>query len=177
MAENQTEKLLIITQRASLHSAKSLVCPGRWLIIAGKTRDRTIAMQAFLVRLLTSLAVATLIAACGTIERDKKNNALEAALNRYGEALRWGYYDTARGFLHPDKREAVPGELENIQVTAYQVVQAPLQSDDQTAAQVVRIDYLHEDVQRIHTLTDRQQWRYEPATKTWWLYSGLPGFE
>jgi len=134
-------------------------------------------MQIVLTRLLPCIVAALLAAGCGSIQKDKKSNALEAALTRYGAALRWGYYDTAYGFVHPAKRTMAPEGMENIQVTGYDVVQPPLQSDESNASQVVRIDYVHVDEQRVRSLTDRQQWRYEPETETWWLYSGVPEFK
>jgi hypothetical protein len=134
-------------------------------------------MQLHTARIVPLLAAVLLLAGCGTIEKDKRVSALEAALYRYGEAIRWGYYDSAFALVHPDRRTALPPGLENIRVTGYEVVQPPAQTGGDTAAQMVRIDYVREDVQRVRTLTDRQQWRYEPATKSWWLYSGVPAFE
>jgi hypothetical protein len=134
-------------------------------------------MQPIVPRLLPFLAAVAVLAGCGSIEKDKKANALEAAVTRYGAAIRWGYYEVAFGLVHPDKREAIPTGLDNIRVTGYEVVQPPQQVDENTADQVVIVDYLHEDVQRVRSLTDRQHWRYEPATGTWWLYSGIPRFK
>lgn len=122
---------------------------------------------------------ASLIGGCATYREDRRQDALEAATTAYATALRWGYYETAIGYLHPDKRRVVdvPKDLPNIRVTRYDVVQPPIPSGELTAVQVVQIDYLHVDTQRMRSLGDRQEWRYEPATKTWWLYSGLPVFK
>jgi len=120
------------------------------------------------------LAVALLAAGCGKVREEGKSNALEAATSAYGSAIRWGYYETALGYLHPDQRRELPPGLEDIRVTSYEVVQPPLRQDDDSAIQVVRVEYLHDEVQRVKGLTDRQTWRYDPDTKTWWLHSGLP---
>jgi hypothetical protein len=131
-----------------------------------------------LAALTLTVLAAVLLGGCATYKEDRKLEALEAATIAYAAALRWGYYETAIGYLHPDKRKVVdvPKDLTNIRVTRYDVVQPPIPSSDQTAVQVVQIDYLHQDVQRMKSLSDRQEWRYDPATRTWWLYSGLPAF-
>jgi len=41
---------------------------------------------------------------------------------------------------------------------------------------VVRIRYVHKDVQQLHSLLDRQRWTYDEATSSWWLESGMPRF-
>jgi len=116
---------------------------------------------------------------CATFREDRKQEGLEAATNAYAAALRWGYYETAVGYLHPDKRKVVevPKMLNDIRVTRYDVVQPPIPTGETERVQVVQIDYVHQDVQSVRTLTDRQTWRYEPQAKSWWLYSGLPAFK
>lgn len=132
--------------------------------------------MSYRLAVLLGLAAALLIPGCGKVREEGKSNALEAATTAYGSAIRWGYYETALGYLHPDKRVELPAGIESIRVTSYDVVQPPLRQDEDGATQVVRIEYLHEDVQRVKSLTDRQTWRYDPEAKGWWLYSGLPAF-
>ena len=128
--------------------------------------------------LLALFSVALLLpGGCGTIEKDKKSNAMDAALNTYGDAIRWGYFETAYSYVHPDKLKEAPMALENIRVTSYDVRQAPLMLDEENAEQVVRIEYVQKDVQQVRTLSDRQLWRYEKDTGRWWLYSGIPRFK
>jgi len=130
-------------------------------------------------RMLVVLAAVLCACGCASYREDRRHDALEAATNAYAAALRWGYYETAVGYLHPGKRKVaeIPKTLTNIRVTRYDVVQPPIPTGDDDRVQVVQIDYLHEDVQSVHSLTDRQTWRYEPESKTWWLYSGLPAFK
>jgi hypothetical protein len=132
-----------------------------------------------LVTLVLAVLIAVLAGGCAAYKEDRKQDALEAATNAYQTALRWGYYETAIGYIHPDKRKVleVPKELVNIRVTRYDVVQPPIPAGEGKVTQVVQIDYLHQDVQRMKSLSDRQEWRYDPETKTWWLYSGLPAFK
>lgn len=129
-------------------------------------------------RALALLAAVLFVSGCASYREDRKQDALEAATTAYGSALRWGYYETAVGYLHPEKRKLaeVPKALTDIRVTRYDVVQPPIPSGDDRV-QVVQIDYLHENVQALRSLSDRQTWRYDPDSKTWWLYSGLPAFK
>jgi hypothetical protein len=132
-------------------------------------------------RLASTLAVLAALlwtSGCATYREDRKQESLEAATNAYAAALRWGYYETAVGYLHPEKRKVaeVPKILKDIRVTRYDVVQPPIQTGKTETVQVVQIDYVHQDVQSVRSLTDRQTWRYEPEAKSWWLYSGLPAF-
>lgn len=128
---------------------------------------------------VVTLTVLACTSGCATYREDRKQDALEAATTAYAAALRWGYYETAVGYLHPEKRKVaeVPKSLGNIRVTGYDVVQPPVPVGENERVQVVHIDYVHEDVQSVRSLTDRQTWRYDAPTKAWWLDSGLPAFK
>jgi hypothetical protein len=115
---------------------------------------------------------------CAVVEKDRRAVALQAATHGYQSALRWGYYETALGFLHPNQRETgeLPEAFAELRVTGYDVTQPPIVQADDSAHQVVVIDYLFEDAQVVKQLTDRQVWRWDEVTNTWWLHSGLPRF-
>lgn len=113
---------------------------------------------------------------CGTIGKEKKSTAMDAALTTYGEAIRWGYWDMAYGYLHPDKRTATPEYLENVRVTSYDVVQPPIMRNETELEQVARIQYVHQDTQLVRSYSDRQLWSYDEETNSWWLQSGVPRF-
>ena len=115
---------------------------------------------------------------CASLTDDKIATRLENATSGYRQSIRWGYWDAAVGFLHPDERSDIdPETLGNIRVTSYEVVQPPVIADDVTAVQLVRIEYVLNDRQRLESLADRQQWRYDDEMKAWWLQSGLPRFK
>ena len=119
-------------------------------------------------------------ASCSKIEKEKRYQGLTTATEGYGNALRWGYYDSAYSYVHPSLRQedAYPKALDNVRVTTYEVIQPPaIYSEDQEQVeQRVQIEYVLRDEQVVHKLSDLQDWRYDPETKTWWLYSGLPKF-
>ena len=131
------------------------------------------------IRFPIALLAALLLGACGTIEKDRQSLGLQAATAGYQSALRWGYYEIAIGYLHPDLRKdkTVPPALKGIRVTGYDVVQPPLIQEKDTATQIVDIEYLHEDRQVVKRLSDRQTWTWDDKLGSWWLKSGLPKFE
>jgi len=129
--------------------------------------------------MISVLVSAVLLAGCATVEKDKRALALQAATNGYQSAIRWGYYETAFGYLHPDLRKdkPLPEGLKDVRLTGYDVVQPPTMQGDDTATQVVNIEYLHEDRQVVKQISDRQVWKWDDALDSWWLKSGLPTFE
>ncbi len=125
--------------------------------------------------ILIALAVAS--SGCTSVKEDAKRIALEHTLQSYRQAIRWGYFPAAAGFLSPEQRTDLDSErLDNLRVTGYEVVQPGLIGPDDTAVQLVQIEYVIEDRQRLERLSDRQRWRYDPETGAWWLESGLPAF-
>lgn len=120
-----------------------------------------------------------LLAGCGSVKKDKLAIGLQASTNGYQSALRWGYYETAYGFVHPDlrKNKTLPPLFEKLRLTGYDIVQQPTMKDKDTATQIVAIDYLYEDQQVLKHLTDRQLWRWDEKMESWWLQSGLPSFQ
>jgi hypothetical protein len=118
-------------------------------------------------------------AGCGRVQQEKKTRSLEASTTAYGNALRWGYPETAWNYLAPAVRDRLSPEqltLEHIRVTAYEVVQPVLLVDEEQdqAEQEVRIDYVRHDTQIVRSLTDHQRWRYEESSGGWRLYSDPP---
>jgi len=137
-------------------------------------------MKRLTITLLILLITFSLTTGCARVEKEKKNQGLEAATNGYGKSIRWAYYETAYGYLHPSLRnEKLPAGLDNVRVTSYEVIQPPVIKDkNQTRAeQMVQIEYVLRDQQVIHKLSDRQDWRYDTETETWWLHTKLPAFK
>ncbi|HSO83113.1 MAG TPA: hypothetical protein VLR48_10935 [Thiocapsa sp.] len=134
--------------------------------------------RANLLPILALILISLSSIGCAVVEKDRRAVALQAATHGYQSALRWGYYETALGFLHPDQRKtgALPEPFEELRVTGYDVTQPPVIQADESATQVVAIDYLFEDAQVVKQLTDRQVWRWDDVSNTWWLHSGLPRF-
>ena len=129
--------------------------------------------------LMLALIAPLLLGGCGSVKKDKLANELQSATSGYQSALRWGYYENAYAHLRPESRKnkPMPAVLEGLRLTGYDVVQPPSIKGNDTATQIVLIEYLHDDTQVVKKVTDRQLWRWDAAKKTWWLESGLPKFE
>ncbi|NKN33881.1 hypothetical protein [Marichromatium bheemlicum] len=128
--------------------------------------------------ILVGVTLAALTSGCASVEKDKRHNALQAATYRYHTAIRWSYFDTAYGLLDPELRAEEPmPDLSGIRVTGYEVIRPLTLPDENSAEQLVLIDYLHEDTQVLRQVSDAQTWRWDAERETWWLHSGLPDFE
>ncbi len=131
--------------------------------------------------LLPLLVVALLSSGCAHIRQEKKTQGLTAATYAYGNALRWGYYDSAWNYLDPTIRSRLSPDqlqLKSVRLTAYEVIQPPLliAEDQDQAEQWVQIDYVRQDTQVVHSLTDHQVWRYDVMSEGWRLTSDPPHF-
>jgi uncharacterized protein YceK len=126
--------------------------------------------------LLLMLLAAVLLGGCGTVTDSRKTDLLEATLSRYASALRWGYYESAFSLRDPANAQEPLPDAKNLRVTSYEVAQPPIMQDPLTAVQVVQIEYVLEDEQRVRKILDQQQWRYDQEKKTWWLTSPIPPF-
>lgn len=133
-------------------------------------------MNSSTTALLFCLGATILVPGCGTVEKDRKSKSLEAATNGYGKAIRWGYYETAYGYLHPTRRREPSADLGNVRVTSYEVVQPPVVRNEAGAEQIVHLEYVLSDEQVVRKLTERQDWRYDEQAQTWWLHSAPPDF-
>ena len=127
------------------------------------------------------LVFALLSSGCAHVRKEKKTQGLTAATYAYGNALRWGYYDTAWNYLDPVIRSRLPPDqlqLKAIRLTGYEVVQPPLlvAEDQDQAEQWVQIDYVRQDTQVVRSLTDHQVWRYDEVGSGWRLTSDPPRF-
>ncbi|BCU05573.1 hypothetical protein [Allochromatium tepidum] len=129
---------------------------------------------------VAGVLAAALLVGCNPVKQDRMTDTLQNATNGYQNALRWGYYENAYGYIHPDRRGETlsPETLEGLRLTGYDVIQPPvMNAEAETATQIVAIDYLYEDRQVVKHLKDRQLWRYDAEKKGWWLESGLPAFK
>lgn len=125
---------------------------------------------------LPLLAVVLLIGGCAT--KIDRGSALQEAQYAWSAAIRWGDFEGAFNMLDPKLRAEHPvSELEfdrykQVQISEYRDLGA--QVHDGTAVREVRIGVINRN-----TLVERQvryteSWRYDAATKTWWVTSGLP---
>lgn len=126
--------------------------------------------------MLVILAVLGL-AACATQTR---SDSLTITLKAYASTLRWGDFASAMQFVDPAARTAHPvsaldmARYKQVRVTEYNDDIGPVPVSDLEVRQTVRISLVNVNTQAERTVTDQQTWRYDAATKHWWLTSGLP---
>ena len=129
--------------------------------------------MATIIRRLAVLAVCLLVACSATREQDKQ---LDATLDLYAAAVRWGSVDDAIAFLAPDAAQPTRFERERLaqlQVAGYRE-QPPLQISPTEVEQVVQIDFVNRHTQESRSTIERMRWRYDATAQRWWLVSGLP---
>ncbi len=129
--------------------------------------------------LVCAVLALPLLGGCGAVKKDQMTVTLQSATSGYHTALRWGNYPAAFGYLHPDLRsdKPLPAAFDGLQLTGYDVIQPPRILENESATQIVLIQYLYEDRQVVKELQDRQVWQWDEQKKSWWLKSGLPRFE
>lgn len=109
-----------------------------------------------------------------------RSDSLTTTLKAYASTVRWGDFASAVQFVDPATRSAHPlssldmARYAQVRVTEYNDDAGPVPVSDTEVRQTVRISLVNVNTQSERTVTDNQSWRYDPATKHWWLTSGLP---
>jgi hypothetical protein len=118
-----------------------------------------------------------LLAGCQSIEVKDQQSRLEETLRTYSGTIRWGNLADAYNFLEPKlaRQSDPPGNLANIRVTRYEDVGSPV-LDGESATQVSRIRYIHNDRQVVREITDKQLWRFH-KDKGWLRGNPMPAFD
>ncbi len=129
------------------------------------------------LRIIFVLFLTLLLSACFSMAEKKQKNALDNAMNQYRIAMRWGRWDTLMGFRAVKAPEVPQQDLDNIRVTSYEIRQPPVAVSDGVVAQVVEIEYVLNDLQRLRKVYDRQEWRLDKENKVWELFSPFPEFK
>ena len=125
---------------------------------------------------LAALVLALSLTACKSIQERKKETALDSTLYSYHTAMRWGRWDTLLSYRGTKAPEVPEVDLDNIRVTGYEVRQPPVPTSEETVFQVVEIQYVLRDSQRLRKLFDEQEWRFDAETRQWRLFSPFPDF-
>ena len=134
---------------------------------------RLVALSLF----VTSLA--TLLAGCATLQAQDRLVRLDTTAKAYASALRWGHYDTARGFLQPRDTARDPAnsqQLDDIRVTAYEILNQVVREDSEEAIIQVQFSFYRASSVSVHTIVDEQLWWYDADGSTWRLDGQLPDF-
>ena len=126
--------------------------------------------------LLLSLLLLTL-AACSGNQKDKERGE---ALKQYETIIRWSQWDAAADFIAPEYQLEHPitrlelDRLRLFKVTSYTVRSTGVFDEGMTMRQVVEIKMFNTNKGVERTITNEQEWRYNPETERWKMHNGLP---
>ena len=126
-----------------------------------------------LTRITAILIVLTLAACSSTREQDK---LLDATLDQYAAAVRWGSVEDMVGFLAPEAPRPSAFEIERLkqlQIAGYRE-QPPVVLSATEVEQVAQIDFVNRHTQEGKATVERMRWRFDEAAQRWWLVSGIP---
>ena len=128
--------------------------------------------------LLRCLLACCLVLLAGCPKSASKGSALDEIQYAYSAAIRWGDFEGAWNLLEPGYREAHP--LTNLELSRYKQIQVSGYHDlgsqvlpDQ-ARREVEIGVVNRNTMAERSLRYREQWRWDPEAKRWWMLRGLP---
>ncbi|RPE80232.1 hypothetical protein [Vulcaniibacterium tengchongense] len=129
---------------------------------------------------LIAAALLGLLLVAGPAAASRKSDALERNQYAWSGAIRWGDFEGALNLIDPAYRQAHPvTELEleryrQVQITAYRDRGASADMKAGEAVREIEIGVVNRHTQAERTVRYREQWRWDPEARTWWLTSGLP---
>ena len=129
--------------------------------------------------LLRCVLLCCLVLLAGCPKSASKGTALEEIQYAYSAAIRWGDFEGAYNLVDPKVRKEHP--LTDIDFSRYKQVQISGYRDQggtvSPSGEVMRdieIGVINRHTQAERTVRYREEWRWDPIAKTWWLTSGLP---
>ena len=134
------------------------------------------------LELLAVLMLALVVAApAGAFGKRKKGSQLDAAQTAYAAAIRWGEFEQAWEFVDPAYREAHPmtelgfERYKQIEISGYSD-RGSVAGEDGSVVRNIELRVINRHTMAERSLRYTEEWRYDPATKNWWVTSGLPDF-
>lgn len=107
-----------------------------------------------------------------------RSKAIDAALYSYEKTIRWQGPREGYRFLRPDLQPAyLPAWIDSIRIVGYEVLDSPVEIEENRVVQRVRIQYVNQDTQVIHTVMDEQQWETADDGKTWQRTNPVPSYQ
>ncbi|HRG15469.1 MAG TPA: hypothetical protein PLB00_05710 [Pseudomonadota bacterium] len=117
--------------------------------------------------------LALFLAACSSTRDEDK--LLDATLDQYAAAVRWGSIEDALGFLAPEAPRPSAFDIERLrqlQIAGYRE-QPPVQLSPTEVEQVAQIDFVNRHTQEGRSTIERFRWRFDADARRWWLVSGI----
>ena len=113
------------------------------------------------------------LGACSSTRDEDK--LLDATLDQYAAAVRWGSIEDALGFLAPEAPRPSAFDIERLrqlQIAGYRE-QPPVQLSPTEVEQVAQIDFVNRHTQEGRSTIERFRWRFDADARRWWLVSGI----
>ena len=132
------------------------------------------------MRLLKIVVFAALLGLAGCATMVNEGDKLEKAQYAWSAAIRWGDFEGAVNLIDPKLRDRDPPtavEMERykqVQDSAYRDVGASADLKGGTATRDIHIGVINRHTQAERSVRYREQWRWDPVARTWWLTTGLP---
>lgn len=144
--------------------------------VRGYARAMTRVRRSPVLSLVAAL-IGLALSACASTGNETK--LLEQNLDAHASAVRWGDPLSALDFVDPTLREGFePTGLERERWRQFQVAgyraQPPVMVAPDRAVRTVELELVNRNNQVARTVAWRQEWRFDPVAKRWWLASGLP---
>lgn len=125
-------------------------------------------------------AIGLLLGGCGSLQSQKRANALSDTLNEYRILMRWGDYESALTYVRfrPGKAQELPevdlDALKQVRLASYDVIEQVVTPEETEAEVKVAMTYYHEESNVLHTLIQRQHWWYDGERNRWYLETEFP---
>ena len=130
------------------------------------------------LRWLLVALLGALLAGCATGQPTMSE--LDKVQYAWSAAIRWGDFEGAWNLLDPAYRDKHPltdielSRFKQIQVSGYHELGSQILED--RARREIEIGVINRNTMAERSLRYTEEWRYDPATKNWWVTSGLPDF-
>lgn len=132
------------------------------------------------MRLLKPVLFTMLLGLAGCASMVSETNELDKLQYAWAGAIRWGDFEGAMNLIDPKLRDKHPlssAELERykqVRISSYRDVGASTDIKGGTAVRDIEIGVISRHTQTERNTRYREQWRWDPEAKTWWLTTGLP---
>ncbi|HRQ65239.1 MAG TPA: hypothetical protein PKZ76_10320 [Xanthomonadaceae bacterium] len=128
-----------------------------------------------------SIVVATVLVA-GCPQQTREAKMLDETLVLHAQEVRWGGFERSLEFMDPRLLAERPPRTIDLEryrqvvISGFRPRGQPVMVGDQ-ATYVVDIEIYNRHTLATRTIVDRQQWRFDPELKRWWLVSPLPDLQ
>ena len=132
------------------------------------------------LNLLAVLMLVLLVAApANALGKRKKGSQLDAVQTAYAAAIRWGEFEQAWELVDPAYREANPmtelgfERYKQIEISGY-TDRGSVAGEDGSVVRNIELRVINRHTMAERSLRYREQWRWDPEAKRWWMLRGLP---